>query len=72
MTAGYGAHNQKSEIDIKVDVNLDNKIWIEDLVDICKYASSCATYSTLKRGDEKYVTEASYMGKYIDNDGNKY
>lgn len=70
LEAGFGAHNQKSEIEITVDVNLNNKIWIEDLVEISKKASSCSTYSVLKRGDEKYVTEASYMGKFIDSKGN--
>jgi GTP cyclohydrolase I len=69
LAAGYGAHNQKSEIQITVDVNINNKIWIEDLVDISKKASSCATFSVLKRGDEKYVTESSYMGKYINSKG---
>lgn len=67
--SGFGAHNQKSEIDILVEVNYNNRIWIEELIDISRNAASCYTYSTLKRADEKYVTEASYMGKYIDENG---
>lgn len=68
--SGFGAHNQKSNIDILVELNGDSIMWIEDIVAIAKRASSCSTYSTLKRPDEKYVTEASYMGKYIDSDLN--
>lgn len=67
--AGFGAHNQRSEIDILVELNdIDNKLWIEDIVEISKKAASCPTFSTLKRPDEKYVTEASYMGMYIDDE----
>lgn len=67
--AGFGAHNQKSEIDVNVEVNLDNKLWIEDVIEICRRSASCSTFSTLKRADEKYLTEASYMGMYIDEHG---
>lgn len=68
--SGFGAHNQKSSIDILVELNGDQIMWIEDIVKIAKRASSCSTYATLKRPDEKYVTEASYMGMYIDSDFN--
>jgi GTP cyclohydrolase I len=64
---GFGAHNQKSEVEIKVEVNLNVNIFIEDLIDIIKKGSSCPTLTTLKRQDEKYVTEISYMNKYIEN-----
>ena len=69
-SAGYGAHNQKSEIDVKVEIKRDENeyVWIEDIVDIIRESSSCPTWSTLKREDEKYVTEASYMGSYIDDE----
>lgn len=67
--AGFGAHNQKSIIEIKVELNQDPKLtmWIEDLVHIIKLGASCPTWSTLKRPDEKYVTEVSYMGGYYDD-----
>ena len=66
--AGFGAHNQKSIIEVKIELNKnpDFVMWIEDLVHIIKLGSSCPTWSTLKRPDEKYVTEVSYMGGYYD------
>lgn len=70
--SGFGAHNQKSEITATVELSKDsNKIlWIEDLRDIIRASSSCPSYSVLKRNDEKFVTEVSYMGGYIDDDKN--
>ena len=68
MMAGFGAHNQKSIIEVKIELNRESQMvmWIEDLVHIIKLGSSCPTWSTLKRPDEKYVTEVSYMGGYFD------
>lgn len=69
IRAGFGAHNQKSIINIKVELldrEFENRMWLEDLVQIAKNAASCPTWSTLKRPDEKYVTEVSYMGGYYD------
>lgn len=71
--SGYGAHNQKSKITVTVEINrenLSNILWIEDIRDIIQKSSSCPSYSILKRNDEKYVTEVSYMGGYIDDDKN--
>lgn len=67
--SGYGAHNQKSRITAVVELNKTNNVlWIEDLRDMIRTASSCPSYSILKRNDEKFVTEVSYMGGYIDDD----
>lgn len=62
--AGFGAHNQKSEVEITVEVG-NNFVWIEDIVDIINKSTSSPVWSILKREDEKYVTELSYMNKYI-------
>jgi len=71
--AGFGAHNQKSIINVKVELNrfnkLSNILWIEDIVQLIQNSSSSPTWSTLKRPDEKYVTEVSYMGAYINEAG---
>jgi GTP cyclohydrolase I len=70
--AGFGAHNQKSKITITVEMaeitteGAEPCVWIEDLVTIAQLGSSCRTWATLKRPDEKYVTEVSYMGGYYD------
>lgn len=70
MMAGYGAHNQRSHIDIKVEISQDlpKTMWIEDLYNIANTASSCHTRSVLKRPDEKYETEVSYLGGYFDDE----
>lgn len=70
--AGFGAHNQKSIIQATVELNRNSKnpLWIEDIRDMIRLSSSCPSYSVLKRNDEKYVTEVSYMGGYIDDDKN--
>lgn len=67
LSAGFGAHNQRSEIDIKVELNKlqgDDIMWIEDLIEIAKKSASAETYNVLKRPDEKYVTECQYLGGY--------
>ena len=66
LAAGFGAHNQRSEIKIKVELNKESPelMWIEDLVKVCKYASSASTKNILKRPDEKMVTELQYLGGY--------
>ena len=69
LNAGFGAHNQRSHIN--VTVGLDERLpipYIEDIYEISKKASSCSTRSVLKREDEKFVTEVSYMGGYFDDD----
>lgn len=69
LAAGYGAHNQRSEIKIKVELNRNYPeiMWIEDIVKVCKFASSASTKNILKRPDEKMVTELQYLGGYIDD-----
>lgn len=55
----YGAHNQRSHITIKAELQTE-QVWIEDLIDIAEQESSCELFSLLKRPDEKYVTEKAY------------
>lgn len=64
--SGFGAHNQKSIIQVKFEINPQKTFWFEDLLKIIKNNVSSPTWSTLKRGDQKYVTEVSYMGGYFD------
>jgi len=54
----YGAHNQRSIITIKIKA--DERIWIEDIVEIAENSGSTEVYSILKREDEKYITEKAY------------
>jgi len=70
--AGFGAHNQRSHINAKVELNRlsSDNLWIEDLYEMMQYSSSCPIFTVLKREDEKYVTEVSYTGGYFDDDHN--
>jgi GTP cyclohydrolase I len=54
----YGAHNQRCRIEARI--RFDGKMWIEELIDILEKAASCPVFATLKRPDEKFVTEAAY------------
>lgn len=55
----FGAHNQRATVEITVDMN--SLIWIEDIVKVAEESSSSPVYSLLKRQDEKFVTEHSYL-----------
>lgn len=55
-----GAHNQRSNAEVKILYQKENPIWIEDIVDIVDKNTSCPIYPVLKRIDEKYVTEYAY------------
>lgn len=54
----YGAHNQRSQITIKVSYR--DFIWLEELIEIAEATASCDIYPLLKRVDEKHVTEKAY------------
>jgi GTP cyclohydrolase IB len=56
--SAYGAHNQRSQV--RVRVRADRMIWIEDVVDAIESAASSPLFALLKREDEKYVTELAY------------
>ncbi len=56
--ADYGAHNQRSHV--TVNARTRGGLWIEDIIDIVEAQASCDLYGTLKRTDEKYVTERAY------------
>lgn len=63
-----GAHNQRSKIKITCCPKKDSWIWIEDLIDIAERNASCQIYSSLKRTDEKQVTEEAYNNpKFVED-----
>jgi len=56
--SAYGAHNQRSFINIHI--RFKEFMWIEDLIRVAESAASSQIYSLLKRADEKYVTEYAF------------
>jgi GTP cyclohydrolase I len=53
-----GAHNQRSHVTVAAQVN--DFVWIEELIDLVEEEASCELYGLLKRPDEKHVTEHAY------------
>lgn len=54
----HGAHNQRTLVTVKLEV--ESWIPIGELTQIIEAQASCEVYGTLKRIDEKYVTEKAY------------
>jgi len=54
----YGAHNQRSILCIKVEI--DDEMPMPHLISIAEKNASSEIYGLLKRPDEKYVTERAY------------
>ncbi len=52
------AHSQRAYI--KIEVKSRSFIWIEELVEIGERSASAPLFATLKREDEKFVTEMAY------------
>lgn len=64
----YGAHNQRSHIIIRVDCHSGVALEMEELINIAEAEGSCAIWSTLKRPDEKWVTERAYENpKFVED-----
>lgn len=56
--SNYGAHNQRSHIQIHAELTGD--MTVDELIAIAERGASCEIYGLLKRPDEKYVTERAY------------
>lgn len=65
----YGAHNQRSEIRVRIRYDHQERyFWIEDLVALLEAQGSSPVYPILKRDDEKYVTEKAYENpKFVED-----
>ena len=55
-----GAHNQRCEMEVRVQFYPGKAMWIEELFDLVERCASTQVFAVLKRPDEKYVTEAAY------------
>ena len=67
--SGFGAHNQKSTITVTVELAESSDFTIAGFAEMISESASSPTYSILKRPDEKWVTEVSYLGGYYDEAG---
>lgn len=56
--SGNAAHNQRSEVTVRVRFN--GFVWIEDIIALVESSASSDLYALLKREDEKYVMERAY------------
>lgn len=56
--ADYGAHNQRS--DLTITVELASEMSVDEQIRIAEQAASAELWGLLKRPDEKYVTELAY------------
>ena len=64
----YGAHNQRSHIIINAEYDEKTPFALEDLIRIGEEEGSCEIWATLKRPDEKYVTERAYENpKFVED-----
>lgn len=67
---GMGAHNQRSQIRVRVEIDpsSEEKLWIEDIIALVEENASAPTFPILKRPDEKYVTELGYKNAKFSED----
>ena len=62
----YGAHNQRSHITIRVEAK--GEIGWTELVRIAEDEASSEIWSSLKRADEKWITERAYENpKFVED-----
>ena len=68
-TSNYGAHNQRCRLSASVRFRSEkSSISIDDLFQKMEQAASCSVYATVKRSDEKRITEAAYDNpKFIED-----
>jgi GTP cyclohydrolase I len=56
----YGAHNQRTVVDVHIEALQEPIVWIEDVIEAVENQASSPLFSVLKREDEKWVTERAY------------
>ncbi|MDO5090573.1 MAG: GTP cyclohydrolase FolE2 [Cardiobacteriaceae bacterium] len=64
----YGAHNQRSHVIIRALFDAAQPFAMEELIAVGEEGGSCPLWATLKRPDEKYVTERAYENpKFVED-----
>lgn len=61
-----GAHNQRALVETKVVI--EERVWLEELIELIEEQGSSQLYSILKREDEAYVTDEAYENpKFVED-----
>lgn len=64
----YGAHNQRTFVEVEIESLPQTIVWIEDVVLLVEEEASCPVFSVLKREDEKWATERAYNNpKFVED-----
>jgi GTP cyclohydrolase IB len=64
----YGAHNQRTFVEVEIESPAKTIVWIEDVVSLVEEQASCPVFSVLKREDEKWATERAYENpKFVED-----
>ena len=63
----YSAHNQKCNLKVTLIGDVSD-IELDEIVSIMEKQYSCPVYSTVKREDEKYITEKAYKNPKFSED----
>jgi GTP cyclohydrolase IV len=62
------AHVQRAEIDLSIETAAEEKIMLEELIDICENSFSSPTYTVLKTVDEASLVEAMFRNpKFVED-----
>ncbi len=56
----YGAHNQRSQVTVRVEPPDGRAVCVREIVAVVERNASVELFGVLKRQDEKYVTERAY------------
>ncbi len=61
-----GAHNQRALVSTKVVI--EERVWLEELIELIEEQGSSELYSVLKREDEAFVTDEAYENpKFVED-----
>lgn len=64
----YGAHNQRCKLSASIRMRRGESLSIEELFQVMENAASTGVYPTIKRADEKHVTEQAYLNpKFVED-----
>lgn len=64
----YGAHNQRADIQVRLEYFPGEFIWLEELIKTVEEAGSTDVFPVIKREDEKEITERAFENpKFVED-----